>query len=96
MAQSVSWSATANADLQKLVKYLKTNTSEEFAQKVTDWYIREIDRLAENPAKGMVIDRIRGIRRWRLDKHNYVTFSIIPNGIIVKNILPYKLNKRGF
>lgn len=96
MAQGVSWSVAANADLRRLAKYLKTNTNEEYAQRVTDWYIREIDRLADHPTKGMVIDQLRSIRRWRLDRHNYVTYTIIPDGIMVKNILAYKLNKRGF
>ncbi len=65
MAQRVSWSDAANADLRKLTKYLKTNTNEEYAEKVTNYYVREIDRLAEHPTKGMVIDqqRSKNLRR---------------------------------
>lgn len=96
MAQRVTWSATANADLRKLVTYLKAHANAEFAEKVADWYLHEIERLAEHPTKGMLIDRQRGICRWRLDRHNYVTYTVTKDGIVVKNILAYKQNRKGF
>ncbi|HEX2901605.1 MAG TPA: hypothetical protein VHS96_17970 [Bacteroidia bacterium] len=42
----------------------------------------------------MFIDRQRNIGRWQLDRHNYVTYSITKDGILIRNILAYKLTKR--
>lgn len=82
--------------MRRLAIYLKTNSGEDYAHKITSYYIREINRIVEHPTKGMVIDNRRGLRRWQLDRHNYVTYTILPDGIMIKNILAYKLNKRGF
>jgi hypothetical protein len=82
--------------MAKIAAYLAENYSEEYADRCLDWMISVITDLAKHPTKGMFIDRKRGLRRWRLDGHNYVTYTITLDGIVVKNILPYKLNKRGF
>ena len=36
------------------------------------------------------------IRRYILDKYNYAIYSIVPGGILVRDIMHYKMNKRGF
>jgi plasmid stabilization system protein ParE len=96
MAQGVIWSKEARADLRRLTKYLKETVSEEYADRITNAYMGMIDYVAEHPTKGMIIDTRLKIRRWKLDRHNYVTYSIIDEGIVVKNILPYSRNKQGF
>jgi plasmid stabilization system protein ParE len=96
MAQGITWSTEAKASLRKLTKYLKDHYSQEYAERISDGYIREIEGVADHPTKGMFIDRKRNLRRWKLDRHNYLTYIITIDGIRVHDILPYKLNKKGF
>jgi plasmid stabilization system protein ParE len=96
MVGRVIWATEAKADLRRLTKYLKKEHSQEYAERTARNYLWIIAQLAEHPTKGMVIDQARGLRRWKLDRHNYVTFSIDEEGIVVKNILAYKLNRSGF
>jgi hypothetical protein len=37
-----------------------------------------------------------GIRRYIFDKYNYAIYSIVPDGILVRDFMHYKMNKRGF
>ena len=92
----VVWSPRSKQSIQRIGAYLAQNFSEEVADRWLDGLIDVVGELAKHPTKGMVIDWQRDIRRWRLDKHNYITYTVLSVGIVVKNILPYKLNKRGF
>jgi plasmid stabilization system protein ParE len=92
----VVWSPRSKRSMARIAAYLAENYTEEYADRCLDWMVSVVNELAENPTKGMFIDRSRSLRRWRLDGHNYVTYTITPDGIVVKNILPYKLNKKGF
>lgn len=92
----VVWSPRSKQSIGRIAAYLVQNFSEDVADRWLEDLMDVVNELAKHPTKGMVIDRQRDIRRWRLDKHNYITYTMLSVGIVVKNILPYKLNKRGF
>jgi plasmid stabilization system protein ParE len=95
MAEIV-WSPNAKKSMASIGSYLAENYGEEYADRILDRMVSVVTELAKHPTKGMVIDRKRDLRRWRLDGHNYLTYTIAMDGIVVKNILPYRLNKKGF
>ena len=96
MDKKVVWSITAQKNLKRLIEWLATNYSEEHAERSLRWIMAITNEVADHPTKGMVINHERNIRRWRVDAHNYITYTITPNGIIIKNILAYNMNKKGF
>lgn len=96
MDQKVVWSITAKKNLKRLIEWLTTNYGEEYAERSLRWIMTVTNEVANHPTKGMIINQERKLRRWRVDGHNYITYTITPNGITVKNILAYSLNKKGF
>jgi plasmid stabilization system protein ParE len=96
MAKGIIWSAEARADLRRIAKYLKETVGEEYAVRCTTSYLRVIAELLEYPTKGTITVRRKNTRRWKLDRHNYVLYSVLHDGIEIKNILPYSMNKKGF
>jgi plasmid stabilization system protein ParE len=94
--QKVIWTFRARKSLRKLIEWLSANYNEEYAERTLRWILSVTNEVAEHPSKGMIINRKRGIRRWPIDAHNYVTYSISASGIVVKNIMAYKNNKKGF
>lgn len=96
MDQQVIWSPKAEANLQKLLDYLLDNFGKKYVQKYLDELEETTRKLALHPSKGVLTFKKSNIRRLVLDKHNYLLYSTYEDGIVIKNILPYKRNKKGF
>jgi hypothetical protein len=70
--------------------------NEEYAERCIAGYLRSIESLAKHPTKGTITIKRENIRRLKLDRHNFVLYGVVGEGIEVKNILPYRLHKQRF
>jgi hypothetical protein len=91
----ILWSARANASVLKLATWLMDHYGEDYAERYMTSIHNTIGGVARHPTKGMVV-RKGEVRRWPLDRHNYLLYSIVPGGIVVKDILPYKRLRKSF
>jgi plasmid stabilization system protein ParE len=80
----------------KILDYLRETVHEEYAEDYLDHVNRVLLGVANHPTKGMFVDRTRNIRRWRFDRHNYALYKIQGDQIFLVNILPYRMNIKGF
>lgn len=96
MDQQVIWSPKAEANLQKLLDYLLDNFGKKFVNKYLDELEEATRKLALHPSKGILTYKKSNVRRLVLNKHHYLLYGIVEGGIEIKNILPYKRNKKGF
>lgn len=84
----------AKSDLKKLVNYLGEKFGWASAAKFVDHLERTSQHLADHPEIGMRIDALN--RRYRIDRHSYLIYSITLNGIIVKAIKSFKQQREPF
>ena len=96
MAAEIVWSPKSKKSVANIGAYLAEHHSEEYADKVLNGIERIVRELAEHPTKGTPTFKKGNIRRWRVSRHNYVLYSITPTGIAVKDVLAYRMNKKGF
>ncbi len=96
MDQKINWSRQADASLEKLLRYLVETEGSEYADRYRDFIQSRLTQAAKYPDSGMPSQQRPGIRRYILDKYNYAIYSIVPGGILVRDIMHYKMNKRGF
>lgn len=96
MSATIVWTAKGTSSLLSQTRWLKENVGEEYAERrASSWY-QAIERLAEHPTKGTLTYVRTGVRRWKLDKHNYVLYKPIPGGISVLLIGSYKARRKPF
>jgi plasmid stabilization system protein ParE len=96
MDQKVTWTSAAEISMGKILDYLRENINEDYAENYLYSVRRTLSEVADHPTKGMFVDPKRNIRRWRLDLHNYALYMITNEGILPVNILPYRMNIKGF
>ena len=96
MDQKINWSKRADSSLEKLLRYLAETESPEYADRYLDFIQIRLREAAKYPESGMKSQTRPGIRRYIFDKYNYAIYSIVPDGILIRDIMHYKMNKRGF
>ncbi len=82
--------------MQQILDYLQENVNEIYAEKYLNRVVDTLNAVADHPTNGMIVDSARKIRRWRLERHNYALYLVRDGYILLVNILPYRLNKKGF
>ncbi len=96
MGSKVIWSAKAEKDLAKLLEYLAEHFGKAYASKYLSKLLVRTENLLLQPTRGIPTGKRKNLRRLVLDKHNFLIYSISDQGIIIKNIMPYKQNRSGF
>ena len=96
MAEKIDWSEVAIDSWERILSEKYELASVASADRYSSKVIQMMETLADNPGIGMVVDRRRGIRRWKIDRRHYILYLESLHGIHVVDILPYAANKKGF
>lgn len=96
MDQEVAWTKRAHLQLRKVAVYLVDEYGENFANEWLDKLEAKLVRLLKHPLSGMEVASQRGTRRMKIDKHHYLLYKTRSEGIVVRDILPYKRLKKAF
>jgi plasmid stabilization system protein ParE len=97
MDQKIIWSKRADASLERLMRYLADNHGEDYAAR---YYTAIQNRLAQTvkypDSMGIANAKRPGTRRVVFDRYLYIIYRTTKGGIEIKDIMHYKMNKRGF
>jgi len=96
MAEKISWSEVAVDSWERILDEKYQLASKSAADKYASTVMATLERLADYPGIGMVVDPRRGIHRWKIDKRHYILYLESREGIHVVDILPYAANRKGF
>jgi plasmid stabilization system protein ParE len=96
VAAEVIWSAKAKKSVVEIGNYLTEHYGQDYADGVLNGIEQVVKKVAEHPTIGTPTFKKNNIRRWKLNKYNYMLYSITTLGIVVKDVLSYRMNKKGF
>lgn len=97
MDQKIIWSKRAVLSLERLMNYLVDNHGEEYASRYHDAIQSRLAMTARYPeALGTPNAKRPGTRRVIFDQHIYIVYRIASKGIEIKDIMSYRMKKRGF
>ena len=97
MDQTIIWSQRAVGSLDKLMRYLADHHGEDYASRYHDALQNRLAQTARYPdSMGTPNAKRPGTRRVIFDRYIYIIYRKAQNGIEIKDIMHYKMSKRGF
>ena len=83
MAYEIEWTDNAGQDLEKIIKYLNKEWSQESAQKFVDKLNSILELLTNSPYIGMKSNKREEVRQILITRHNKLFYQLIGNKILL-------------